>query len=80
MNENQDKLRAAFAESLMIDGSLVVDSLKYRDIPQWDSVAHMALVAALEDKFDVMIDTEEVIDLSSVAKAKEILGKHGVAF
>lgn len=38
----------------------------------------MALIAALEDEFDIMIDTDDVIDMSSFAKAREILAKHGV--
>jgi acyl carrier protein len=77
---NQQKLITAFVEALAIDAAQVVDELKYRAIPQWDSVAHMALIASIENQFDVLIDTDDVIDLSSVAKAKEILIKHGVTF
>ena len=77
---NQTRLQAVFARVLGLAPTAVVDSLAYRSILQWDSVSHMALVAALEDEFDLMLDTEEVIDMSSVAKAKEILGRHGVEF
>ena len=44
----------------------VNDQLSYNSVKQWDSVAHMALVAALETEFNVMMDTEEIIALSSV--------------
>lgn len=56
--------------------------LKYQDIPSWDSVGHMQLIAALEDAFDIMMDTDDVIDLSSYEKGKEILEKddYGVKF
>ena len=40
----------------------------------------MSLVAALEDEFDIMIDTDDIIDLSSFEKGKEILAKYGVEF
>ncbi|MNR62464.1 hypothetical protein D3C85_1844960 [compost metagenome] len=57
-----------------------MDSLAYNSIEQWDSIAHMTLIAAIDEGFDIMMDTDDVIDLSSYAKAKEILGKYGVAF
>lgn len=80
MSANSTKLYQAFARALEIDESLVKDDLSYESIPEWDSVAHMALVAALENAFEAMLDTNEILDLSSVAKAKEILGNHGVNF
>ncbi|MEB1806652.1 MAG: acyl carrier protein [Bacillaceae bacterium] len=76
----EQKLRTIFAESLGIDVSLVVDDLKYNSIEEWDSIAHMALVAEIDDQFDIMLDTEDVIDMSSFAEAKRILSKYGVAF
>jgi acyl carrier protein len=71
-----DKLRAIFAKSLDIDEALVVDSLAYSEIPQWDSLAHMSLIAAIEEAFDIMIDAEDVVDMSSFAKAREIVAKY----
>ena len=53
--------------------------MRYNAIPQWDSIAHMSVVAALEDAFGIMIDMDDVIDMSSVGKAREILRKHGAA-
>lgn len=72
----ESKLRSTFAESLDIDESIVTDNLRYAEIAQWDSVAHMALIAAIEEAFDIMIDTEDVIDMSSFEKAKEIVAKY----
>lgn len=75
------RLRRVFAETLGIPEAAVTDDLAYRGIPQWDSVAHMALVAAIDTAFDTMLDTDDVLDLSSVAKAREILAeRHGVGF
>lgn len=70
------KLKNIFAESLGVDANIVTDNLRYAEIPQWDSVAHMALVAAIEEGFDIMIDTEDVIDMSSFEKAKQIVAKY----
>jgi len=62
-----------------MDVSRVNDDLQYGNVG-WDSVGHMALVAAIERAFDVMMETDDVIGLSSFAKAKEILSKHGISF
>lgn len=77
---NNERLVATFASSLNIETSQVVDELEYNTIAQWDSVAHMVLVAALEKEFDVMLDMDDIIEMSSVKIAKEILTKHDVAF
>lgn len=77
---NHHKLQQAFAEALAIDVSLITDSLAYNSIPQWDSTAHMLLIAELENSFQLMLDTDDIIDMSSVAKAREILARHGVLF
>ena len=56
--------------------------LKYQDIEAWDSVGHMSLIAALEDAFDIMMDTDDIIDFNSYEKGKELLSKeeYGVEF
>lgn len=52
--------------------------LEYQGIEAWDSVGHMGLIAALEDAFDIMMDTDDIIDLSSYEKGKEILKKYEI--
>ncbi|GAA2891978.1 acyl carrier protein [Streptosporangium fragile] len=76
--DHLERLRAVFRTALRLAPDAAVDGLEYRAIPQWDSLAHMALVAAMEDEFDIMIDTDDVIDMSSFGRAVEILEKQGV--
>jgi acyl carrier protein len=73
-----DRLRAVFVESLQLEDDVDVENLKYRDIEAWDSVGHMALVAAIEDEFDVQFDTDQVIDMSSFKVAVDMLRGFGV--
>ena len=71
-------LEDIFSETLGIDRTRVVDTLEYNSIKEWDSVAHMALIAALEEAYDIMLETEDVIDMSSVGRARGILAKYSV--
>jgi acyl carrier protein len=65
---------------LGISPDLVTENLSYNTISEWDSVGHMALIAELENTFDVMFETDDILGLSSVAKAAEILKRLGVSF
>lgn len=78
--DNTEKLRNLFVDALGIDEKIVDDVLDYNSIAEWDSVAHMRLIAAIETTFDIMVDTEDIIDISSFKKAKEIITKYGVEF
>ena len=74
---NTEKLKKAFSETLDIPDEKITDGLGYSS-EGWDSIAHMALVAAIENEFDIMLDTDDVIDMSSFGKAKEIIKKYGI--
>lgn len=73
-----DKLQQIFAQALDLPEQAITEELAYNSIKQWDSTAHMVLIAALEDEFDIMLDTDDIIDMSSVAKAREILAKYDI--
>jgi acyl carrier protein len=74
-----DRLRRVFVDTLELAPSVDVEELKYRDIDAWDSLGHMSLVAAIEDEFDVQLDTEQVIDMSSFKVAVDMLRGMGVS-
>ena len=75
---NLEKYKATFKEAFEIDDDVITDELAYDTIPEWDSVGHMRLMAAIEEAFDIMLETEDILDFSSVGKGKEILLKYDV--
>jgi acyl carrier protein len=76
-----DRLKGAYVSALGIDAAETDwDNLEYRSIEEWDSVAHMELVAEIEDVFDVMLETDDVVGMSSFPEAIRILTRYGVAF
>ncbi|MDA9242723.1 acyl carrier protein [Amylibacter sp.] len=76
--KNIEKLRKVFSEALGLDIAIIVPDLTYGSLAQWDSIAHMSLVAQMEEDFDIMLDTDEIIDMSSFQVACNILEKHNV--
>jgi acyl carrier protein len=73
---NLEKYVSIFKESFQYDGD--VRSLKYQGIPEWDSVGHMQLMAALEDAFSVELDVDDIIEFSSFEKGIELIAKYNV--
>ena len=78
---NLEKYTQVFVDTFEVTPEQVA-GLKYQDIEAWDSVGHMGLISALEDAFDIMMDTDDIIDFNSFEKGKEILAKeeYGVEF
>lgn len=74
---NIEQYNSAFKETFEISDNKLI-GLEYQAIPAWDSVGHMQLMAALEETFDIMLDTDDIIDFSSYEKGKEILKKYDV--
>lgn len=74
---NYKKYVDAFKVAIQQDDEDVVVKLQYRDMG-WDSVAHMVLMSEIENSFDIMLDTDDVIGFSSFEKGKEILKKYDV--
>jgi acyl carrier protein len=68
-----------FIQQLDLSPEQIV-GLTYQSVPSWDSVGHMGLITALEEAFDIVIDMDDIIDLSSYEKGIEILAKYNVKF
>lgn len=76
---NKEKYDAAFKEVFDISQD-AVPSLKYQSIDAWDSVGHMALMAALEDAFDISLEMDDIVDFGSYEIGIQTLKKYGVEF
>ena len=74
---NLDKYQNVFIEAFETSAELLED-LKYQDIPEWDSMGHMTMIALLEDSFDIMFEMDDIIDFSSFKVGIETLNKYGV--
>lgn len=74
---NLETYNRIFTETFEVPEDVLV-GYKYQDTPSWDSVGHMTMIASLEDAFDIMMDTDDIIEFASWEKGKEILKKYDV--
>lgn len=74
----ENNYKEIFKISLNIKDEQVTDQLKYNEIEEWDSIGHMTLVSAIEDKFKISLETDDIIDFSSYKEGIKILKKYNI--
>jgi acyl carrier protein len=75
MTDLDTLLRKLFIDVFDIEDDEYSDDLSYDDTPDWDSLGHMKMVAAISQELDVEFDIEEVMAMETVGKIKEIVGR-----
>ena len=76
---NLEKYNNVFSEVMSVSKGNLAD-LKFKESENWDSVGHMTLIAALEDAFDIYLEVDDMMGITSYSQGKEILAKYGVDF
>lgn len=75
MREIYDKI---FAEVFEVNTADLNEGFSSDNVENWDSVAQLNLVSSLEDEFDVMFDTDDILELNSYVKGFEVLERMGI--
>lgn len=76
--ENLEKYNNAFVEVFGAKVEDLNDNYGKDTVEEWDSVHQLSLIAQMEDAFDIMFDPEDIMDMTSYAKGKELLAKYDV--
>jgi acyl carrier protein len=63
-----ERLTAIFRNVFDDDSIALTEQTTARDIPQWDSLNHINLVIAVEQKFKVRFNTAQVAKMSNVGE------------
>jgi len=75
-NDREERVFAVFKEHLKLPDDANRAQLVYNETKHWDSIGHMTIIAGLEEVFDCMMDTDDILDMSSFGKAVEIMEKY----
>ncbi len=77
---NIDKYQKVFMDVFEVSLEELNENFVFGDVEKWDSLAHMTLIAELEDAFEVMFETEDIVSYHSYENGMKILSKYGIAF
>lgn len=77
MNQLEEYNRI-FMEVFTLSEKDLQEDIQMGSIADWDSIGHVNLITMMEDSFDLMFETEDILNFNSYEKGKEILRKYGV--
>ena len=75
---NIEKYNNAFVEVFGVEERLLGANFNKDSVDGWDSVHQLNIIALLEESFDIMFDPEDIMELTSYEKGKELLAKYEV--
>lgn len=75
---NLDKLNKVFAEVFEVIEDQLDSDFSVENVDNWDSVTQLSLVSDIEDEFDIMLDSEDILEFKSYDIAKQIVSKYDV--
>ena len=75
---NREKYNQAFVEVFGVEESALNADFSKENVDAWDSVHQLNIIAILEEAFDIMLDPEDIMELSSYAKGEAIMTKYDV--
>ena len=75
---NREKYNQAFKHIFTVEDTVLNEDFSILNIEKWDSVAHMGLISELEEAFDIMFDTDDIINFTSYICGIDLLKKYGI--
>ena len=73
MNVALSEIQAVLAETFQTPLENIPAELAFGGLPQWDSMGHMGLMLALEERYGVEISAETIAELTSLAAIQAYL-------
>jgi acyl carrier protein len=74
--ETSARIREVLAEVLDLDPALIDGTFSRDGAPEWDSLAHLRLVTALEEAFGIKLTMKEVGEMDRYTKIRDRIEAH----
>lgn len=71
----REKVITLIEETLNVPAGTITEDTKIADVEQWDSLAHVMIIGALEEQLGITLPLEEAIELTGV---RELFEKAGI--
>ena len=75
---NLEKYDNVFMKVFGVPNSVLNENFTFKNTKEWDSVAHLSLISELEDCFDVMFESDDILHFASYENGKAILRRYKV--
>ena len=71
--EIYDKLNEVFCDIFDSESISIQDSTTAADIDEWDSLTHIALMAEVEEVFDVKFSMKDIVQFKNVGEMVDVI-------
>ena len=75
-HDSDSKVVEIFCDELGVDIKMANDAMAYNSLKGWDSLTHLTIVSRLEEAFDLELDVDDIVDMSTLGKIKEIIARN----
>ena len=74
-----DKLNKIISKILGVQEAIINAESSRKNIKAWDSLRHIRLMLSIEEEFEIdPFSMDEIVEMTSVAKIKEVLRGKGI--
>lgn len=73
-----DRLIDVFSDELELEPDELSDDSSTESVDEWDSLAAMRLISAIEEEFSVRLSTSDIMKMNSIGRARAVLREKGV--
>lgn len=77
---NKEKYQNIFVNIFNVDAKDLNDTFNFKDVEKWDSLTHLTLISELEDAFDIMFETDDILHFGGYVNGMKTLARYGVEF
>ena len=77
---NLEKYNSIFRSVFDVTDTELDENFTFKAVEKWDSFIHLTLISELEENFDILIDSEDILHFGGSENGKLILEKYGVSF
>lgn len=71
-----EKYKEIFMSVLELTEEDLKENLTREESEKWDSLAHVTLIAEIEEAYEIMFDPEDILSFDSYEAGKELLSKY----
>lgn len=75
---NLQKYNKIFMSLFEVTEEQLNSEFNFGKVSGWDSLAHMELVAQLEDEFGILFETDDITHFGGYENGKKVLAKYGI--
>ena len=71
--EIMERLTVVFRDVFEDDSLVITEETNAKDIEEWDSLTHVALIVAVQEEFDIHFSVKDIIGMKNVGEMMDII-------